>query len=1831
MPERREGRCLEGTHMKDITSIWFVSLFAAGLTVGHARAQDDAKRAGGLTQLEPATYTFSRETITHPQETVEEPVYADPKLTKLVDGDKDLAARKNVWRCKGWEGGRVLDIDFAFPQPVELHQVLVHSLRRRGYAVARIQVFGQGDADETLVGDVTFNQSWAYPPEPDMPPTAMTPLTVPCEPSVVRDARIRVHVISYLGLAEIEFFGVADKAPVVPATSAYRLPAAAAESSFRVLTGDFNGDGLQDFLLENGLAAYIVEPRWGGVVNVALNKRTGVNLVKPNAKGTWGGLFADRMYPEGRSDFFSQAYTGAIVTKTPERVAVRVQGSGKSGRFLNITFEKTFSLAPQSIALRADYRVLNGQDNVVAVDYGAWVLNGMGSTREPTRVFWADESGPRELRDLSTQYVYEPRRGWLGMLTESGSGIAMLSEYRRTASFLLWRSGDFATIEFKMGRYPIEAGGHLGMTAWAVPFDGVGTPHGVSAAMVGSFDIASSVPTAPERVEFRLKPSGTGTFRIVVESRQLPGEQWLTQYDTEATMDAVPVSMSAPLKLNGSGAFVLRVRALDEGRGVFAMERPVSVGEVTADYAMAPECERYLPESAEDKNGRIDYHAPDYATAHVPWAKRWAGGKPRVLFLPRRRAGIREAVELAQRFEMECHTSYLPRSMEAGCLYDLSDFAGRLNAPQLLAALKETLTEQTFDAIVIPGDLWKDLRAEMQELILGKVKAGAGLVLLAPEYIPDELTALIELTGPESELHRLRGEWRRGVEHFITDGVPLDALPETLALPYRMDGQVLALIGEHPLTAISEFGAGRVVSASWVVAGLRRAEYDQTYGGVGLLPNMLALGSGFSWDAHYWEYQMSLLMRMVYWAAKKETPVRGGVAIGEVRPDGTGDAVLTLRDASGRDVQVTVQWTLRDRFSRVADEGVVKGTIRGDIETPIPIAFRHAALDGPIYLEAVVLTEGATTWWGTGAGRVAAPTRIEDASLAQRLWRREDVLRGELQLSGALNGVRSIVEGVDSHGRVFARQEGAAREASLSYELPLAGCLGLTGRIVARLVATGQTVSERHLPFVVHHPPEPTRMQVAFGWPWVSPGGQRRFLHEHYYRRLAHLGATSVRVHGVLPFEWFEARSLGLTTLKTRGSTGIGGKRPNQRVDGKGKFGLIRKPCLSAPEYQQNLVAASAQPGAFEDAGTLYRGLGDELNSISNWDGCFSEDCQRLFRSWLRERYGELASLNREWATAYTSWDDVVALTLDEVKGHPSLAPWVEHRLFNNWNWTRSMASILEGIRQTDPDLRLGFSGTQETKPWNAYDWWEICKSVSAVASYSGEQVVQRRSFSRDMVSMSWIGYTASFEQLKMRILSGLFDGDSGFNVFSGRFMVDPDYTIPERGEWLRQALSIVGDGRAEVIMNSEYDAGPIAVHYTPASVCVAQALGTNALRVSETVGMRRLILEQSADYDYIAYAQLEQGEVRSRHGQTYRLLILPASAAMSETECDSVRRWVAAGGVLVGGFGTATYTERGRKRESGGLDEVFGLRRARSHVQSGSVRVVAAGSTYGAEFADFEIPAEHIELGLSAAGAQVLAWALLEGGKHPAVCINRHGSGVAIYLAADVASTYGTWGATGRMASRVEAARGMDRFMASILRLAQAPERPIPLTADGRRLSCTRMVFRRNGPMRLIGVIRDVREAQDLDPKPHDVTLQLGQPYHVYDLVSRAYVGRTDVYRCTFSPSTQCALVLLPYQVGGLELQVVGGPAAQRGERAAIQARVVADTERLAEHRVQVVVVGPDGKRCPGYDEVLVLRDGSGMVELPVALDATPGTWRVTMTDAISNVSATAEFMVAQ
>jgi beta-galactosidase GanA len=55
-----------------------------------------------------------------------------------------------------------------------------------------------------------------------------------------------------------------------------------------------------------------------------------------------------------------------------------------------------------------------------------------------------------------------------------------------------------------------------------------------------------------------------------------------------------------------------------------------------------------------------------------------------------------------------------------------------------------------------------------------------------------------------------------------------------------------------------------------------------------------------------------------------------------------------------------------------------------------------------------------------------------------------------------------------------------------------------------------------------------------------------------------------------------------------------------------------------------------------------------------------------------------------------------------------------------------------------------------------------------------------------------------------------------------------------------------------------------------------------------------------------------------------YKLLILPNIAALSDAQCNQLKKFVEAGGSIVATFETSLYDEQGRRRSNFGLSDLF-------------------------------------------------------------------------------------------------------------------------------------------------------------------------------------------------------------------------------------------------------------------------------------------------------------------
>ena len=121
-------------------------------------------------------------------------------------------------------------------------------------------------------------------------------------------------------------------------------------------------------------------------------------------------------------------------------------------------------------------------------------------------------------------------------------------------------------------------------------------------------------------------------------------------------------------------------------------------------------------------------------------------------------------------------------------------------------------------------------------------------------------------------------------------------------------------------------------------------------------------------------------------------------------------------------------------------------------------------------------------------------------------------------------------------------------------------------------------------------------------------------------------------------------------------------------------------------------------------------------------------------------------------------------------------------------------------------------------------------------------------------------------------------------------------------------------DGLGALIVNSRRLSDPIAIHYSQPSMRTewmlarkpkgdawidrsssTERMDSELLRLRESYC--RLIEDLGLQYEFVAYGQVERGELPRRG---YRVLILPRSSALSDAEAEGIRAFVKAGVVVI-------------------------------------------------------------------------------------------------------------------------------------------------------------------------------------------------------------------------------------------------------------------------------------------------------------------------------------------
>ncbi len=386
-----------------------------------------------------------------------------------------------------------------------------------------------------------------------------------------------------------------------------------------------------------------------------------------------------------------------------------------------------------------------------------------------------------------------------------------------------------------------------------------------------------------------------------------------------------------------------------------------------------------------------------------------------------------------------------------------------------------------------------------------------------------------------------------------------------------------------------------------------------------------------------------------------------------------------------------------------------------------------------------------------------------------------------------------------------------------------------------------------------------------------------------------------------------------------------------------------RHPSFSDPAWlsaiHDRLVEATRVQSPYRP---LFYDLADEsgiADLAAYWDFDFSDQSLAEMRVWLKERYATLAALNLQWGTGFERWDAVIPDTTHEAmkRADDNFSSWADHKEWMDVSYARALKMGVAAIRSVDPDAYVGIAGAQ-MPGWGGYDYYRLSQVLSAIEPYDiGNNIEMIRSFNPGIAVVTTSFARGPWE--KHRIWYELLHGARGNLIWDEKGEhVTNDGAIGPRGREVMPYYTELRDGIAALLINSVRESDPVAIHYSQASLRTewmlaqrpqgdawinrtssTERIDSDFLRLRESYC--RLIEDLGLQYNFVAYGQVEQGELVRRG---YRVLILPRSSALSEPEAKAILEFMERGGFVIADGDPGLFDEHSRRLSQSRLSGIF-------------------------------------------------------------------------------------------------------------------------------------------------------------------------------------------------------------------------------------------------------------------------------------------------------------------
>jgi hypothetical protein len=375
---------------------------------------------------------------------------------------------------------------------------------------------------------------------------------------------------------------------------------------------------------------------------------------------------------------------------------------------------------------------------------------------------------------------------------------------------------------------------------------------------------------------------------------------------------------------------------------------------------------------------------------------------------------------------------------------------------------------------------------------------------------------------------------------------------------------------------------------------------------------------------------------------------------------------------------------------------------------------------------------------------------------------------------------------------------------------------------------------------------------------------------------------------------------------------------------------FVRTPSLSDPVWQQRirdrLTATVRRQTRYRP---LFYSLGDETgiaDLAAFWDFDLAPESLTGFRSWLRQRYGDLDVLNAEWGTSYARWDDVGPMLTDEAlrRADGNFAAWADFKDWMDGAFACALRQGTDSVHAADAVALAGIGGAQ-IPGWGGYDYTRLARAVDLMEVYdSGENLPIVLSLNPGLVTLSTTfgADPASLHAIWREWLRGtrgliLWDDDSS--------IVAPDGTLGARGRAYAPVFAELRGRLGSLLIGSQRVYDPVAILYSPASfrtqwLLDRQAKGDdwrqrgseienedNAVRAAMR-GYAQTLAHRGITPRWVTPEQVAAGALGGA-----RALILPHGIALSEAEARAIGTFQ---GAVIGDAPAGLFDQHSRRRD---------------------------------------------------------------------------------------------------------------------------------------------------------------------------------------------------------------------------------------------------------------------------------------------------------------------------